>query len=156
MDWLLAALEATPLAQTLRASRWAYAAVNTAHIFGIALTLGATAALNLRLLGLWQTVPQGAAARMLVPVAAVGLALAAGAGLVLFSVRAAEYAALGVLQAKLALVAIGTLAALRAHLRHGYLLETMDGTQRTLHAAVSLACWFGAAVCGRLIAFAGP
>ena len=41
MEALLAGLEATTVAQTLRTSRWLYAATNAAHIFGIALLVGA-------------------------------------------------------------------------------------------------------------------
>jgi hypothetical protein len=41
MEEVLAAVEATPLAQYLRTSRWGYAAVSGAHILGIAVLVGA-------------------------------------------------------------------------------------------------------------------
>ena len=89
--------------------------------------------------------------------AAPSLALAATvlAGLLLFSVRAREYAGIGVLQAKLALVVAATLFALTLHRRHGFLLETASDRRLAGHAAISLTCWLGALACGRLIAFAG-
>ena len=66
-----------------------------------------------------------------------------------------EYAGVGFLQAKLALVALGHVrrpgAALAARLSAG------DRQRRRLaaHALLSLLCWPAALVCGRLIAFAG-
>lgn len=155
MEALFAALEATTIAQTLRVSRWGYAAVNAAHILGIGLLVGAIVPLNLRFLGLWRGVPRLALVRVLVPVAAGGLALAAVAGLLLFSVRAGEYAGIGFLQTKLALVAVGTLSALALHHSHGRRLETASDARLAGHAILSLVCWLGALLCGRLIAFAG-
>jgi hypothetical protein len=155
LETLLAGLEATAVAQSLRTSRWLYAATNTAHVFGIALLVGAIVPLNLRLLGLWPDVPRRTLVRVMVPVAATGLALAMLAGGLLFAVRAREYAPIGFLQAKLALVALGTLAALALHRSHGFLLDTAPDRRLKAHALLSLACWPLALVCGRLIAFAG-
>lgn len=153
MEALLQALEATSLAQDLRVSRWSYAAVNAAHILGIALLVGAVVPLNLRLLGAWPGVPREAVARILVPVAASGLALAAVAGLALFAVRAREYGDLGVFQLKLLLVGLGTVSALALHLAGGRWLERAGQARMKAHAVFSMACWGGALACGRLIAF---
>jgi hypothetical protein len=155
MEGLFAALEATGPAEYLRASRWGYAAVNGLHIFGIALLVGAIVPLNLRLLGVWRGAPRATLARVLVPVAATGLALAVTAGGFLFSTRAQEYAGIGFLQAKLALVATGAVAAVLLHRAHGLALERASRRRLALHAVVSTACWLGALACGRLIAFAG-
>jgi len=155
LEALLAGLEATAVAQTLRTSRWLYAATNTAHVFGIALLVGAILPLDLRLLGWWPDVPRPPLVRVLVPMAATGLALAVAAGGLLFSVRAREYAGVGFLQAKLALVAVGTLGALALHHAHGFLLETAPDRRLAGHALLSLVCWPSALLCGRLIAFAG-
>ena len=155
MEALLAGLEGTTVAQTLRTSRWLYAATNTAHVFGIALLVGAIVPLDLRLLGWWPDVPRQKLVRVLVPVAATGLALAVVAGGLLFSVRASEYAGVGFLQAKLALVAVGTLAALALHRAHGFLLDSASDRRLAGHAILSLVCWPAALLCGRLIAFAG-
>ncbi len=155
MEALFAALEGTAFAQTLRFSRWGYAAVNTAHVLGIALLLGAIVPLNLRLLGLWPSVPLPTLARVLAPIAAAGLAIAITAGVFLFSVRAREYSGVGFLQAKIALIALGVLLAVSFHARYGVLLDRTTRNRFTAHASASLICWVGAAICGRLIAFAG-
>jgi hypothetical protein len=142
------------VATALRGGRWSYAAVNAAHILGIALLYGAITPLNLRLLGLWGGVPREPLARVLVPVAAAGLALAVAAGLLLFATRATEYAGTGFFQAKLALVALGAAGALLLHRTHGLVLHDAPDSVLRRHAILSLACWTGAILCGRLIAFA--
>lgn len=149
----LTALEGSDLATWLRYSRWGYAVVITAHVLGIALLVGAILPLDLRLLKLWPSVPREALIRVLVPAAAAGLLLAVTAGLLLFSVRASDYAALPLLWVKLALVATGVSAALVHHLRYGALLQRASPTQLLWIGATSMACWLGSLVAGRLIAF---
>jgi hypothetical protein len=95
VDEALAALEGLTIAQTLRVSRWGYVAVNAAHILGIALLVGAIVPLHLRFLGMWRSVSRQVLIRVLVPIAATGLGLAVVAGILLFSVRAGEYANVG-------------------------------------------------------------
>lgn len=155
MDGVLGALEATALAQHLRFARWSYAAVSALHILGVALLIGAVVPLDLRLLGFWRGVRLEDLARVLAPIAAAGLALAISAGLILFSVRAREYAALDIFQLKLALVATGALTALAALRSNGLRLAGSSAARNAALAVVSLACWLGALACGRLIAFVG-
>ncbi len=155
MEGFLAGIEATAVADYLRHARWGYAAVNAVHIVGIALLVGAIVPLDLRLLGLWQSVPRETLVRVLVPVAATGLIIAACAGLLLFSIKAQHYAGIGFFQVKLVLIVSGAGAALMLHAAHGFLLESAGATRLKFHAFLSLACWLGALLCGRLIAFAG-
>ena len=155
MAEVLAALAASDFATALRMSRWLYAGVNTAHVLGIALLVGAILPLDLRLLGLWRGVPRDALVRVLVPVAAAGLTLALTAGALLFATRAPEYAALAVFRVKLALVALGAGAALALHLRYGVRLQHASRATLARAAALSMTCWLGALVAGRMIAFAG-
>jgi len=146
-------LEATAPAQYLRSTRWVYAGVSGAHVLGIALLVG-SASLNLRLLGFWPATPLRALARVLVPVAAAGLALAVVTGALLFSVRATEYAQVAFLQVKVVFVALGILSAVLIHRTYGLTLEGASQERRSWHAVISVACWLGALACGRLIAFA--
>lgn len=150
---LLAALEGLGPVAALRSSRWAYAAVNGAHVLGIALLVGAILPFDLRLLGLWPGMARRDLARVLLPVAACGLALAIAAGLLMFSVRATEYAALAVFQVKIVLILTGLAGALAAHFAHGPLLDGMGRSRAAVHGALSMACWLGALACGRAIAF---
>ncbi|MBP5856980.1 DUF2214 domain-containing protein [Marivibrio halodurans] len=155
MEALLAALEGNALAQGLRFSRWGYAAVNTAHVLGIALLVGAILPLDLRLMGLWRRVPLAPLARVLRPTAAVGLLIAAASGALLFATRASEYAALPLLQVKVLLILSGASAALLLHRAAGADLAGAGAGRLRLHGALSLTCWLGALVCGRLLAFVG-
>lgn len=154
MDDVLAALQAMPFAQYLRTSRWGYAALNTAHVLGIAVLVGAILPLDLRLLGFWPRIPRDELSRILVPVAVAGLVLAAVTGPLLFAMRAEEYATLGVFQAKLVFIALGIAGALTLHRAYGLALEGASQRRVAAHAAVSIVCWIGALVCGRFIAFA--
>ncbi|MEQ8602598.1 MAG: DUF2214 domain-containing protein [Marivibrio sp.] len=153
METLLAAVEASGTAAALRTGRWSYAAVNAAHILGIALLVGPIMTLDLRMLGLWRSVPLAPLAVVLRPVAASGLAVAVAAGLALFSVQAAHYGDLALFQAKLALIIAGAGGALALHRAAGPTLERAAPGRLRLHALLSISCWLGALVCGRLIAF---
>jgi hypothetical protein len=153
MDETLAAIQAGILSQAIRFSQWRYAAVNTAHILGIALLVGAIVPMDLRLLGAWRRLPHAELARLLLPVAAAGLVLAATAGVLLFVVRAKEYGVHPLFQVKMLIALTGVAAALVAHARAGLWLERITPGQARLHGAISLVCWIGALVCGRMIAY---
>jgi hypothetical protein len=151
----LGAIQGSDIATALRFSRWGYAAVNTAHVLGIALLVGAIIPLDLRLVGCWPAVPREALIRVLVPVAATGLALAVSAGLLLFSIRAGDYAALWVFRGKLLLIAIGAGSAILLHLTYGRRLAEAPPKRLARAGMLSMTCWLGALIAGRMIAFAG-
>ena len=150
---ILEAIAASGPAEWLRLSRWGYAAVLTGHVLGIALLVGSIAALDLRLLGAWASVPHHALGRVLVPVAATGLGLALATGAALFSARAPEYGAMPILWVKLGLVSLGVAQAAALHLGPG--LFRAGRARLRLAGAVSLISWTGALVAGRMIAFLG-
>ena len=154
LESLLAAIEGTALAQTLRTSRWFYAGVNGTHIFAVALLVGAIVPLNLRLLGAWRGIPRETVVRLLAPVAACGLVLALITGPLLFSVRAREYSGVGFLHLKLVFIAVGVMSTLALCRSHGFLVRDAPRARLAAHAVISIVCWPGALVCGRLIAFA--
>lgn len=143
----LIALEATSVATALRISRWAYPIVNVVHVLGLAALFGAILVLDLRLLGLWRTVPARGLAGLAVAVAATGLGVAAVSGALLFSVQALDYAAMPVFQVKIAAVAVGVANA--AGMRATGLSDRLPRTT----ALVSLAAWTTAIVAGRLIGY---
>lgn len=150
----LTALDTSGIAQFFRFSRLPYAALNGAHVFGIALLVGSATPIALRFLGFWKDLPATTFRRILSPVAAAGLAIAIVTGLLLFSVRATEYSGLGVFRMKMLLVIAGLAAAGIAHARDVF----RPGASRAsmaMHGAASLIAWTGALACGRLIAFSG-
>lgn len=155
MDILLAAIEQSAAATALRFSRWGYAGVNAAHILGIALLVGSIIPMDLRLLGAWPHIPRSQLARVLVPVAICGLCIAICTGLLLFSVRASEYASLMVFWVKMALVIMGAGSAITLHAMHGWWLADGPQAHFARAGALSILCWLGALTAGRLIAFMG-
>lgn len=149
---------AEPVA-ALRASRWVYPLVNSAHITGLALLFGAILPLDLRLLGVWRSVPLGLLARVLVPVAMTGLALAAATGLLLFSVSATTYAATPLFLVKLALIAAAVANALMLRRSADWTLAQIpeisaEPTGRLKSAGLlSLGLWLAVILCGRFLAY---
>jgi len=154
----LTALQDLAPVAALRASRWSYASVNAAHIVGIALLFGAIVPLDLRLMGWRRAVPISTMARVLLPVAITGLVLAIAAGLLLFSIRAVEYAATTLFQLKMALVAGGIGNALLLHrAAHWAGQQSASGAlpppRQRAAGALSIALWLSVIVCGRMIGF---
>ena len=154
-----AALEATALARTLRSSVWAYPLINAGHLLGVALLLGGILPLDLKILGMWPSAPLLPLWRVLTRTAAVGLGLAVVCGALLFSTRAAAYAASVFFIAKMGVVAVGTVNALALHVcacRRGrgvsWEANGLPGYVRW-SAGLSLAAWFTALILGRLVGY---
>jgi hypothetical protein len=155
----LAALEATPLAGTLRGSVWAYPLVNTAHILGVALLVGSMIPLDLRLLGAWRSVPLTPLWRVLTRTASAGLGLAVVFGTLLFITRATEYAASGLFLSKMVVVGIGTANALAVRTLGPEAIAPMRSAREKspvrvrLAGGLSLAAWLTALTLGRLVGY---
>jgi hypothetical protein len=158
---LFEAIEATGLAVYLRQSVWAYPLVNTLHLLGIALLIGGVSALDLRLLGVWRSVPAAGLAPVFGTMAMAGFGLAVCAGVLLFIVRATDYAGLWLFQLKMALLGIALVNAL-LFLRMPYWRglkagRTADGAAPAgvkLMAALSLLLWLCVLLAGRLVGYA--
>jgi hypothetical protein len=150
VEELARAIEASGLAWHLKQARWTYPAVNAAHLFGVALLVGAVVPMDLRLIGLWRAdVRLDTVLRLLRPVAAAGAALAVPTGLLLFTVQATDYVALRLFFVKLALVALG----LGHALAWGDALGRAPRARQRLAGTFSLAVWCAALVCGRMLGY---
>ncbi len=157
VEWLTA-LEALAPVAALRSARWTYAAVNAAHITGIALLFGAIVPLDLRLIGCFRQVSIRALARILVPVAACGLLLAVAAGALLFSIRAVQYAGTTLFQIKMALVVCGVANAQLLRKSAAWEaarddISVMPPPRLRAAGALSIVLWLSVIVCGRFVAF---
>lgn len=150
MDWLLVLIEQSPPAHWLRYSRWGYASVNTLHVLGIALLVGAIVPLDLRLLGWRPRLSIQVLAGLLLPTATGGLLLALVTGAWLFSSRASEYAGQPLFLLKLSLILLALGNAL-ASLRVGTAQATP--TQRHFFAGASLFLWLAVLFAGRWLGF---
>ena len=139
-----AALEATVVAQFLKASRWVYPLVNAGHILGIALLVGAVIPMDVAVL-------RGravAAVGLLRPWSIAGFALAAACGALLFVTQATDYVESPWFLAKMGVLALAVLNA-AVHVR----LDRFPPRQRRQAAIASLVLWPAALVLGRMIAY---
>lgn len=148
----LAGLEQLPLAVRLRNSVWAYPLVNTAHIVGIALLFGSIVPLDLRLLGAWRKADVGAMSRVLLPIAAFGLMLAAAAGTLLFISRAGEYLASPFFLAKMAALAAALVTAAAGLALARRRADEIPASLKFC-AGLSILLWLGVITLGRLIGY---
>ncbi|MCE8021743.1 hypothetical protein HOP51_16725 [Halomonas sp. MCCC 1A11036] len=151
MDALLAWLADTALAEWVRLSRWGYATVNALHVLGIALLIGAIAALDLRLLGWRKRFPLWELGRLLQPVAVAGLLLAMTTGGMLFLADPNGYAAMPLFRLKLALIALALANALLLNLGPG--LANATPRQLLVAGTLSLLLWPAVLLAGRFLAF---
>jgi hypothetical protein len=157
IEALTAIQDWAPVAE-LRNSRWTYASVNTAHIVGFAILFGAILPMDLRLMGWWRSVPIATFAHVLIPVSVAGLILAIIAGLMLFSIRAVQYAETTLFQFKMALVLCAVLNALLVRRAAQWeLMQTvvnaMPPPRLQAAGALSIGLWLAVITCGRMLAF---
>jgi hypothetical protein len=145
---ILEGLEATGLAQHLRASRWTYPLVNTGHLAGIALLVGSVVPMDLRLLRLVPGPDPQVVVAFLRPFAIAGVILAMTFGGLLFVARASEYAENSWFRVKIALLALAVLNAV-LHLRVGPARPFLGQAV----AAASLLLWPAILLCGRMIGY---
>jgi hypothetical protein len=133
-------LQGSALAQHLRVSRWTYPLVNSGHLLGIALLVGAVVPMDLRALHL----VRGPDLTALRGFAVAGLLLAMACGGLLFIASADEYLANGWFQTKMAVFALAVANALW-HLRARPLPARA--------ALVSLILWPAVLLAGRMIGY---
>jgi hypothetical protein len=156
----LAWMETSALGQFMRHSGpWTYAIVNLSHILGVASLFGSVLVLDLRLLGVWPRTPLAPLAAAIVPVAALGFAVAALSGVGLFATKATEYQGNPFLLIKFPAIAIALLnvAILRRtaawQARATRTLSRGEERQLAAMGGVSLVCWLTAIAAGRLVAY---
>jgi hypothetical protein len=148
--WAMA-VERSAVGQALRTSLWLFPAVETLHILGLALLVGAIATFDLRVIRAGPGLDLARWERAVLPVARAGFLLAVPMGLLLFTTEATAYARNPAFQLKLLLIlaALANIALFhRLRNRAGMLTAGLR-----LAAALSLALWLAVLACGRLIAY---
>jgi hypothetical protein len=150
MNELLTVLHDSALATWVResSSLWAYPMIITMHTFGLAVLVGASTAVDLRVLGVGQRIPL-TSLRGFFPVMWAGFWLNAVTGVMLF---AADPRTTGIFVIKLIAVAAGVLLVVlirRAVVGRG---TTTTAAAKT-YAVLSLTTWIVATTTGRLMAY---
>ena len=156
---MLESIESTSLALWLRESTsiWALPTVLTLHTVGMAVLVGTSWVLDLRLLGIGRNVPLSAY-RWTFPTLAVGLVVNLVTGVLLFIKNPTTWGTAVPFLVKMLLVvaSVATLVPVRSLILHG------DAAQRDVSrnvralAIASILAWTGAVTAGRLLAYLVP
>ena len=152
MAELLAGIEQLAFAQWLKASFVAYPMVNALHIMSIGALLTSVVLMDLRICGVFRSLPQAPFVALLRRTALGAFAGALVTGLLLFSVKASTYAAMPIFLAKMALI---LLAGVNFVAFMGFRRATGadEPTGGTALAVFSMLLWTSVLFAGRFIGF---
>ena len=159
LEWLESTAIAVWVGQS--PSVWAMPTVLTLHTTGLALLVGASWVLDLRLLGISRTVPLSAF-RWVFPVVAIGLVVNVVTGVLLFMKSATTWGTSLPFLVKMSLVAasVATLVPIRAHVLRDDDVSGMPAEAPRARAGnirfwaiASILAWSAAVTAGRLLAY---
>ena len=133
-----------------------YPVVNTLHLLGLVMLVGAIGVIDLRLAGLWRSIPAAPLARGLTPVAIGGLAIMLVSGLALFAADGRILAQSEVFRTKLLLIGLALANAVVFAWRWRSRLADWDDNppwSGRAMALMSLGLWLAIGTYGRMIAY---
>ena len=155
---MLEALETTSLAIWLRESPsvWSFPAILTLHTTGMAVLVGASWVLDLRLLGISRNVPLSSF-RWVFTAVTIGLVVNLTTGVMLFFKNATVWGVSAPFFIKMALViaSAATVLPLRKHVLGAAPGQTEAHGNARLLAIASMVAWTGAVTMGRMLAYLG-
>ena len=152
-------LEQTSWATAIREGRWLWPTIETLHLFGIVVLVGATSALDLRLLGLvMRQEPVSKLEQRLLPWAWAGFGIQMISGGLMFSSEAVKIYGNGPFRWKMVMLVLVALNFLVFHKGASRGMERWDvhaeaPAAAKVFAALSLLLWLGIVTAGRWIAF---
>jgi hypothetical protein len=152
-------LENSSFATAIHQSLWLFPMLETAHLFGIVSLVGATSALDLRLIGLtMKGEPVSRLAGRLLPWAWTGLTIQVVTGFCLFASEATRCFENKAFRIKMVMLVLAGLNALIFHRTVYRRVTTWDEAPATpvgakLAGCCSILLWFGIVAAGRWIAF---
>jgi len=143
----------------LMTSAWGWPTVESLHFLGLSLLIGTVGLFDLRMLGVGKGIPMDALHR-LVPWGVGGYLTNVTTGFLFVTSAPDQYVYNPAFQVKLALMAVAGLNVLvfyRFTFADVKVSAVGDAPLRAkVAAAVSLGCWLGVIVCGRLITYFRP
>jgi hypothetical protein len=153
LNWL----EATSYSEWILVSAVGWPLMLSIHAFGLAITVGVIFTLNMRLLGLYGTIPY-ASMRDLMSIAWIGISLNVFTGLSIFIAQASTYVTSIPFIIKITLIVLGCVTLVRTQKilkLEGMTWDASGVVSRTGQklAIASLLFWIVAVVTGRLIAY---
>lgn len=139
-----------------RGSALVYPVANTLHLLGLVMLVGGIGVVDLRVVGLWRTLPIAALSRALTPIAMGGVVLMAASGTILFAADGDALAGSQTFARKLIVITLALANAAAFRLLWRAKLNNwrgaVPGAARAM-AALSLALWLTAGTLGRWIAY---
>ncbi|BCW58623.1 DUF6644 family protein [Arthrobacter sp. StoSoilB20] len=159
LELILRWLQDSMLGDAVRSTPFMYPTLESLHILGIAMLVGPAFAFDLRLLGAGRSlVSVTKAARYLLPMSHIGLAIAVVTGILMFSAQAVGVAGSGAAPWKLGLLVLAGLNVIVFH-RSVYRrvpewaeADTTPAAAR-ISAVVSMSTWTGVIFAGRFLAY---
>jgi hypothetical protein len=151
--------EQTTIGTSIRESLWMFPVIETVHIFGIILLVGATSILDLRLMGLvFRDESVSKLAGRFIPWALAGFIIQVLTGLLLFSSEATKMYSNLAFEIKMALIVV---AGVNALIFHWFAYQSVGKWDNdpvgplSARAAglISILLWFGIVAAGRWIAY---
>ena len=155
---LITWIENTGYAEMIRVSAYGYPIMITLHSLGLAIMVGLSVVLSLRVLGFFATIPYSSLQRLL-KVAWVGFIVNFISGGSLFSASATTFIVDGVFLVKMAMVIVGAIlvammqSSINTALASGSVDTGPSPANLKLLAWLTIGAWTIAMVTGRLIAY---
>ena len=153
-------IENTGLAEMVRISAYGYPVMITLHSLGLAIMVGLSVLLSLRVLGLFRTIPYSTLQRLL-KIAWIGFIINFASGGSLFSANATGFIADWVFLAKMSMVIVGAILVgtmqgmIRTALASGN-PEATAGAGIRIVAGLAIVAWGLGMVFGRLVPYLPP
>jgi hypothetical protein len=138
---------------------WTYGTVNLVHILGVSSLFGSVLVLDLRLLGLWKSIPIATITQPTVPIATAGFLIAAFSGVCLLATKATEYVGNPFLYIKFPAIGLGMANVLVLNLLPAWKarktrdLTSRENFQLSVVGGISLVSWLTAIMAGRMIGY---
>jgi hypothetical protein len=150
-------IEETGLAEYVRVSAYGYPAMITLHSLGLAIMVGLSVVLSLRVLGVFSAIPFSSLSKLL-KVAWIGFIVNFVSGGALFASNATSYMQDGVFLTKMTMVIIGAILVgiMQSMIRTALANDAASaGADRTLKmlARLTIYAWTIGMITGRLIAY---
>jgi hypothetical protein len=149
-------LDETALSHYVAETLWVYPTLETMHTIGMALLIGSLGLIDLRVLGFKPELPV-LETRRLLPLAWLGFTLNAFSGTLLFVSDAVKFSHSYTFGLKIALIILG---GINAALLGRSVFQVSAGaasveptTGAKWIAGTSIVFWYGAIICGRLVAY---
>lgn len=147
-----------PVTALMKSSTWLFPIVETVHIMGFVVVVGAVLIFDLRVLGLNRGIPVRQLARHTLPWSAGAFLVVVPSGVLLFAAQPAEMLASRVFITKLGLIFVAVCNAAYFHTGpyqsvSNWDLDVPAPAAAKLSALLSILLWLAVITCGRFLAY---